>query len=72
MQAGGYTLHLACDADGCRNQAEFYGELGTSCRREARLAGWKLGRTSGDLCPEHSGKPDRRSPATSELAWEVI
>lgn len=60
MKAGCYSLDLYCDAE---NKAHEYGEfphvftheLGSACRKNARLAGWVIG-DERDLCPKCSGK----------------
>lgn len=56
---GCYTLHLYCDAqikpEGASqwyrcDMGEYVGETAAQCRRQARRAGWKLGRTAA-VCP---------------------
>lgn len=60
MQAGGYSLHLYCDRKSTDHRYdefphEFFAELGTTCRKEARQLGWVIG-TAGkeDICPKCS------------------
>jgi len=62
MIVGSYTLELYCDApasdplharyQGCDGQAEYTAETGAACRRQARIAGWKLKRDGTCVCPQ--------------------
>lgn len=73
MQAGGYTLDLYCDVKDCRVKAEFYHELGSVCRKTARLAGWFISQSGkDDRCPACSGKNDRRAKYSGYLAQEIV
>ncbi len=63
MIVGTYTLDLYCDTEGCDQPLaklgqpdEFIAELGTTCRRQARQAGWTLKRNGTAVCPQCSGK----------------
>lgn len=63
MQVGCYSLDLYCDNEGAhphnyRNgnnledgqfPSQYTAETASSCRRQARKVGWKLGKK--DLCP---------------------
>ena len=55
MRSEGYTLDLYCDVE---NEAhewrefphQYFGELGSNCRKRARRDGWLLG--DKDVCPK--------------------
>lgn len=59
MIVGGYELHLYCDGAGCNygdygrypSRFEANGELGATCRKQARQCGWKLLPGGYCLCP---------------------
>ena len=56
MIVGGYTLHLYCDRDPCGlspldSPGEFSGTTKRVAYREARDAGWKIGRNDTVTCP---------------------
>lgn len=57
MMVGCYTLDLYCDRDSLRHKYgefphQYTGKTESSCRRQARLDGWRLNlRTGTDICP---------------------
>lgn len=74
MIVGGYSLHLYCDTDGCKNQnarptqdstgaaapGEFNGDTKNECVKAARRRGWSLSFLTGRAtCPD-CPKPARR------------
>lgn len=60
MLAGGYTLDLYCDGEGCLHgqyemypaKQTFFAEHGSACRRLARRQGWKFLPEGDMLCPK--------------------
>ena len=68
MIAGGYTLDLYCDnaeprkwgdalVDRFGHKAgdfpkQYFGELGATCRQQARRVGWLIGKGGRALCPK--------------------
>lgn len=57
MIAGAYSLHLYCDNESDDHAYkefphEYVDEFGSSCRRRARKAGWKLYRDGRAICPK--------------------
>lgn len=55
-RSNGFTLDLYCDAEGCErypSMDQFCARTEAEARRNARNAGWKLGRSAyRDCCPE--------------------
>jgi len=77
MMVGSYTLDLYCDNTECPSgrtgPRQFVAELGATCRREARDAGWLIG-PDRVLCPSCSGKqrrPRRFSRGSNQLDRKI-
>jgi hypothetical protein len=81
MLAGAYTLDLYCDNPDCPddrgNPWQYFAELGTTARREARDAGWII-TPDKQICPKCSGKKKKRhklskgSMASDKMIAELI
>lgn len=60
MEAGCYTINLYCDNDWAHPcepdqktpSAEYVGETGAECRKQAKRDGWKFHRDGCHTCPE--------------------
>jgi len=68
MQVGCYTLDLYCDAPNCTRTPQpetFIHELGSTCRRRARKAGWYLTHDGKAFCPTCTKKLKLRLEHTS-------